>query len=403
MWEHRGKVAVVGLGHAPVYRGDDGTPERSLGALGIVSVQRALHDAGLTLQDVDGIAVAAHQFYEGAGRDEGKYEVTPNFLIHRLQSQGLRNVHWTDSGWQVGHAFILAAQAVATGLCRTALVVRATQNPAGVRYGHAGVNSRERVGGPAQFSVPYGFTGPAAAAMVLQRYLWKYRQPREKLATFAVHNRRQGLQYEHSIWAQRGEVLTEEQYLNARMVAAPLCLYDCELPVQTSGAFVVTSAARAKDLRQAPAFVLGQAQVWRRPRAQIPRLDDEEQSVAELARRLWDSAGVGPPDVDLVNVYDGYLLYPPIYTEQLGFCKPGEFLDFIRDGRIEPDGELPLNTAGGNNGAGRMNGVPLLYESVLQLQGRAGTRQVADCNLAVTTIGPHWLGQGMVLSSSPRP
>lgn len=409
MWAHRGKVAIAGLGHSPVYRADDGTPEKSLGAVAVDSALRAIVDAGLDPADVDGIAVSKHQPFEGSatnnpeqgGHREGVDIVTSPHLISRMSDRGLKNVRWwDDSGRLVGHALILAIEAVAAGKCTYALVVRALHNPPG-RYGHGGNNAATEIGGNAQFTTPYGMAGPATYAVLWQRYLWKYGQSREKMATFAVHQRKYGLMNENSYWFQnRPQPLTREEYLAGRMVCSPISIYDCDIPVQGSASWIVTTSDRALALRHRPVYVLGHALVTRPNRTPVNRLEEGEENARELGRDLWAACGLGPTDVDIANVYDGFLTITPIWFEGLGLCERGAFLDFIQGGRIEKDGEMPM-TSGGNNGSGRMHGSPLVTDSVQQLQGRAGERQVQDPRVALCVIGPTTAGQALVFGTSP--
>jgi acetyl-CoA acetyltransferase len=409
MWEHRGKVAVVGLGNSPVYRTDDGSPERSLGALAVDSALKAIVDAGLDPADIDGLAVSKHQPFEGSATNnpelgkhrEGVDFVTSPYLNQQLSAHGVTNVRWSDdSGRLVGHALILAAEAVAAGACAYALVVRALHNPQG-RYGHGGNNVASEVAGPGQFTTPYGLAGPATYAVMYQRYLWKYGQAREKMASFAVHQRKYGLMNENSYWYQnRPEPLTRDDYLAGRMICSPISIYDCDIPVQGSASWIVTTADRAQSLRQRPAYILGHAALTERNRTVVNRLEEAEENAAELGRRLWSSSGLTPERVDVANVYDGFLCITPIWFEGVGFCGKGEFLDAIQHGRIEADGELPM-TSGGNNGSGRMHGSPLVTDAIQQLQGRAGARQVKHPAIAVCVIGPTTDGQALVFGTSP--
>ncbi len=407
IWEHRGRVAVVGLGNSPILWSDDGTPEHSLGSLAIDSSLRAIADAGLDPRDIDGIAVSKHQPYEGSATNnpelgthrEGVDFITSPYLARQLAARGMRDAPWwDDSGRLVGHALIRAIDAVAAGKCTYALVVRALHNPSG-RYGHAGNNALPEIGGPAQFTTPFGLAGPANYAVMYQRYLWKYGQSREKMATLAVHQRRYGLMNENSYWYQnKPEPITREDYLAGRMIASPLCIYDCDIPVQGSASWVVTSSERARALRHAPAYVLGHALINEPNRTLANRLEEAEANAAELGRRLWSASGVTPKEVDVANVYDGFTSLTAIWTEALGFCGHGEFLDFIQGGTLEKDGELPM-TSGGNTGCGRMHGSPLVTDAIQQLQGRAGRRQVTDPRIAMCVMGPTTIGQALVFGT----
>jgi acetyl-CoA acetyltransferase len=220
------------------------------------------------------------------------------------------------------------------------------------------------------------------------------------MATFAIHQRRYGLMNENSYWTQNHpEPLTREEYLAGRMICSPLSINDCDIPVQGSAAWLVTSSERAGVLRHRPAYVIGHAVLAAPNRTLVSTLEESEDNAAELGRRLWSSSGITPNSVDIANVYDGFLSITPIWFEGLGFCGKGEFLDFIQDGRIDADGEIPM-TSGGNNGCGRLHGSPLITDSIQQLQGRAGGRQVKDPEIAACIVGPTTDGQALVFSAS---
>jgi acetyl-CoA acetyltransferase len=225
----------------------------------------------------------------------------------------------------------------------------------------------------------------------------------EQMAPFIVNNWSNGLLWEHGYWHQHGAPsLTQDDYLEARMVSTPLGLYDCDLPVQGCGAFVITSAECAADLPNKPAYVRGWAVPGLLRGSDPATLEVVRERGERFAAHLFRNAGVEPGDIDIVNVYDGFSIFVPLWLETLGFCGEGEAFDFMTPERIGIGGELPLNTCGSNLGAGRMHGVPHVMESVLQIMGRAGPRQVADVELTLATAG----GQpgrcpGMIFASSP--
>ncbi len=226
---------------------------------------------------------------------------------------------------------------------------------------------------------------------------------RRPAVSFAVNNRKNALLDEHGYWYQnRPETLRKEDYLAARMISDPICLFDCDIPVQGSASFIVTTADRARDLRQRPAYVLSHVTDRHPWRSTAPALEDFEDNTAELGRKLWEASGLGSKDVDVANLYDGYLCITPLFLEGLGFCGKGESLPFFQDGRIEIGGEFPLNTSSGNNGGGRMHGVLHILDSVLQVQGRSGPRHVEAANVAVAAVGPPNGGQVLLLGREPR-
>jgi acetyl-CoA acetyltransferase len=235
--------------------------------------------------------------------------------------------------------------------------------------------------GPLQFTAPYGFGGPGQhMAVAYTRWLERHHQHREKMATLAVTQRRHGLKNPHSYFKVP---LTREEYLNSRMVAHPFCLYDCDIPVQGAVAIVLTTADRARDLRPRPAYIAGYGQrLAFEVAGRIGSLSSYMEGGRSSARLTWERSGFNPKDVDVAQIYDGFSASVIYGLESYGFCKEGEALDFIQDGRMELDGELPLNTFGGSLSTGRIHGLWHIIEGALQASGRAGERQVEDVNVS---------------------
>ena len=379
------------MGHSKVYRRDD-VP---LGVLGVEAARLAIADAGLEAADIDGISIAPGQAFEGAGSVDGLHELSAGFLVEAL---GL-DVCWVDDRQiMVTHSLVAALHAVAGGGCRHALVVRALHNPSG-RYGST---DPAQVGGYAQFTAPYGFFNNAAFAFDYRRYMHKYGAKREQMGRFVVRNREQALLWEHGYWYQSNAgPLTLDDYMTSRMIAEPLCIHDCDLPVQAAGAFVVTSAERAVDLPHPPAYVVGTAIAapTQRPiqaRAGTGRetLEDWLGSATDMARHLWANAGLGPDDADVINLYDGYSIMTPLWAEAAGFCKEGEAFDFIESP------PLPLNTSSGSLGSGRTHGIAQIMDGALQVMGRSGPRQIPGAEISVVLIAPPSVGVGLVFGRS---
>jgi acetyl-CoA acetyltransferase len=186
------------------------------------------------------------------------------------------------------------------------------------------------------------------------------------------------------------EPLTREQYFAARMISSPLCLFDCDVPIDGSTAFVVSSVDCAADLRTPAVAVagLGWAAGRRRPWAQLPDLYG---ATMPAAKQMWQRSGLAPDDVQVVGLYDGFSIIPLLWLEALGFCGLGESGQFIDGGRaLTLHGRLPANTNGGQLSGGRLHGYGFIHEAVLQLRGQAEGRQVDGAEVAVVTngIGP---------------
>jgi acetyl-CoA acetyltransferase len=389
------RAAITGVGHSRVLRRAD----MPLGLLALDACRAAIADAGLTPAEIDGVVCAPRQPIAGnTVAHDGLDFVSSDFLARALSIQ----TNWIENiGGFLMNSLVAAVSAVGARLCSHVLVCRSLHGPAG-GYGHTDAPDAT---GDAQFDAPYGIFVPGIWAQLWQRYRERYNSgSREQMAALVVQARHNGLLWEYGYWAQhKPEPLTREEYLTARMVSTPLGIYDCDIPVHGAGAFVVSCFDRAAGLAQPPAYVRGIAPSrFAEGRTKRPwPLEQEEESGRDVAERLWRDCGLRPSDIDLANLYDGFSIIAVLWLEAFGFCAPGEGFSFLQDGRIALDGILPLNTSGGNLGAGRMHGVPHLMDAVLQVAGRAGPRQVADASLALVSIGQHSGGGAVLLASTP--
>jgi acetyl-CoA acetyltransferase len=386
----RALAAVVGVGYSRIFRRAD-VP---LATLALEACRQAIADAGLTSADIDGVATEPDQPFGGAGERDGIDIVSPELAARML---GLDSAYMCRAYRLVVNAFVDAANAVATGTCRNVLVFRALNSPDG-RYGR--IEPSQALARD-QFRLPYGADTLVGYALLAQRYMYQYAATREDMAKFIVQSRENGLRWEHSYWHQaKPAPLTVEDVLSARMVAEPLSIYDCDLPVQGCGAFVLTSADRATLMCEHPAYILGMSSNEEWP-SDIYEMGLERFAAGgeRISRHLWANSGVGPSDVDVANLYDGFSIITPLWLEALGLAPKGEALARIGAGEFSPDSRLPLNTSGGSLGSGRMHGVPHLMESALQVMGRAGDRQVPSAEVAVTTVGGPGAAAGVVFAS----
>lgn len=391
----KAKAAVVGIGHSRIFR----RAEAPLAHLAREAVLAAIADAGLTTADIDGVATNPAQPFEGAGAIDGLDIVSAGLIREAL---GL-DTRWCQNvlASTVGKTLIHAVNAVAAGACRHAVVFRALASPDG-GYGHVvspAIAGQGAGGTSGQYVGTYGATPVTMAAFLMQRYLALYGPQREDLGRFLVENRRLALDWEWGYWRQyRPEPLTLETYMAAREISSPLRLYDCDLPVHGAAAFVVTTPERARDLRRNPAYVLGTA-------TPKPAIDNGywllEPCMAEgrrLAQILYEVAGIAAGDVRLVNFYDGFSIFVPLWLEALGLCGEGQGFAALADARSRIGGSLPVNTSSGNLGAGRLHGLPHLIDAALQAMGRSGARQVGNADVSVAVVGPPHDGAGLVFS-----
>jgi acetyl-CoA acetyltransferase len=353
---------------------------RDLLELTIDATLAAIEDSGLRPSDIDGVST-----YPGG--DGGP----PGAAVQ--DALGLR-LDWHNGGSegpaQLG-AVVNACMAVATGLARHVLVYHSVT--AGSPGRHAGSG---RIGGEMQWLLPFEATSPANwHALEAQWHFSRYGTTREQLAWIAITQRAHATRNPAAVYR---DPLTLQEYLAARMISSPLCLYDCDVPVDGSTAFVLSAADYAPDApRTCPSVhALGTA---RRERPLWDQWQEASGGTRDAARMLWSRADVGPDDVDVALLYDGFSSMALTWLEELGFCGVGEGGAFVEGGtRIALGGDLPLNTDGGQLSAGRLHGFGQVLEALRQLRGDAGDRQVPEATVAVVSNGGGHIAGCMLLT-----
>ena len=392
----RNQVAIVGYAHSPVEQ----HAARPLGAVALETARQAIADAGLRPEQIDGFTSSALLPTAGSHTaEDGISTVTSNWLAERLGINPRYAVGFQGYG-QLPGSIGLAVNAINSGAADYVLVHRALHNPQGQYHR----NTMDTATGTMQWVVPQGFFGPLAMiGLTYNEYLQRFNASREAMATVLVEARKNGARIPWSYWHERP--LTREKYLDAPLLADPICRLDCDIPVDGAAAFVLTSAERARDLPNRPVYIAGYAS-GSPTRRRLPLhwpLDDLYETGAETARRLWSTAGLGPDQVDLPQVYDGFSPFVYLWLEVLGLCPIGEAHRFVQDGRIDSDipGSLPMLSGGGALGNGRMHGVPQMLECYLQLSGRAASRQRPDVTVGVACHSSPHLGGAVVYTNEP--
>ncbi|MEA3077631.1 MAG: hypothetical protein QOF60_2539 [Actinomycetota bacterium] len=347
-------------------------------ALEAAMVKEALDDAGLTLADIDG--VCHHQsslaFAEYLG-------ITARF---------------TDSTMTGGSVFEVylehAASAIAAGLAECILVVFAQTPRADRKKGNGQRGGPPNWGGAnpmVEWELPYGLQAPKGAyALAASRHMAQYGTTSEQLAQIAVSTREWAALNPR---ARYRDPITVDDVLASPMLASPLHLLDCCLVTDGGGAFIVTTAERARDLKKPPVYVLGAATAHTHMMiSQMPDLATTPGAIS--GPKAFEMAGVKPGDVDVLMGYDSFTITALLHLEDLGFCAKGEGGPFAEDGRLGPGGSLAMNTNGGGLSYTHpgMYGMFLVVEAVRQLRGECGPRQVEGAEVAVAH------GSGMVLS-----
>lgn len=395
MWSGAGKTAIVGVGFSEITR----SPSVSLGRLAIDASLAAIADAGLRPEDIDGLATYPDQPFRGAGNREGEDLVPVSFLVNYLRLAP--DIRWYSqvSAGLVASVLIEASNALIAGACDYVLIWRAMHRPQGTY----GAWKSDVAAGDSQFVAPYGFTSPFQVhAAAYQRYMHRYGGTREHMATLVTNSRANAQRNEHAFFY--GTPMSVDDYMSARMISDPICLFDCDIPVEGCAALVMTTAERARDLAGPAAYIAGYGQhTSRRPQMLVHTVDDYMECGSSLAGKIWERSGLGPSDVDVAQLYDGFSPSTYYWLEAAGFCPEGEAFRFVQDGRIALDGELPLNTFGGSLSEGRLHGMGHLAEAYRQVTGRAGERQVPGADVCLAIDGsPLLRGAGIVVTREPN-
>jgi acetyl-CoA acetyltransferase len=422
VWPHRGKVAAVGIGHAPTQRRWDGDPQTSVGAGCLMAVRNAIADAGVSPADVDGLVFVrdtnyadpwpqgkpipedfAAAFEQTSNPVDGLAAMSGEWLVKNLpELTGLTFV--LEAPFDMSMAVAASIEAVARGMGNIVVAVRGWHVMPGAQYGHTEDTRKATVEGPAKYGWNTLSGGPTSTwtATHFQRYMHKYGGTHEMLAPFVVNARKNGLLMPEGYWAQhRPEDLTIEEYNASRWIAEPMNLLDNDIPIMTANALLFTTSERAADMAQPPVYILGHAAGGEyhhgdyrgfQKRSMIETLEEMEEWAARTANRLYRSAGITNKDVQFENANDGFAPFHMFWIEGFEFfgVKKGECLDFFQTD-ISIHGPTPVNTGGGNLGNGRTR-YWMWTDTMQQLQGRAGERQMKiDARLGVAGgFTPYW-------------
>ena len=335
----------------------------------------ALEDAGISISEVDGLLSAG----------------SSNLTL--AEYMGIEP-KFTDSTSVGGSSFIIhighAMAAINAGYCEVALVT----------HGEAGRSARSRGGGNAsepgaQFETPYGFIGaPVNYAMACRRYMHQYGEDRTRqaMAEIAVSTRKWALMNPK---AYMKDPMNFDDYHESRWVAWPFHLFDCCLVTDAGGAYVITTAERARDLAKKPVYVLGAAEGH--DHSLISTMPDLTRTWGRYSGPMaLERADVTHADIDLAMIYDSFTYTVLTTLESLGFCGPGEGPEFVAGQRTAPGGDFALNTNGGGLSYTHsgMYGMFLVLEAVRQLRGECGERQIDDPKICLIN------GTGGQLSST---
>lgn len=367
-----GKVAITGVGETAFVRGATDTVLQMM----VRASLDAIADAGLTPADIDGFVCNT---YGGYHSDQ---------LAHAIGTGERRFGAVTDAAGGTatsGQALLLAQLAIESGQATHVLVPYALQStkPGGVYGFHA------REPQKAGFEMPVGFFGqPTYFASMANRYAHEFGMTEEEQASIPITYRAWATRNPR---AQKREPMDLESYRQSPMISTPLRVADCCLTTDGGCAYVVSAVDRAKDMPHPVVALQGIGlgfNNWPHGVLFTQKPCTFEFPGEASAKRAYAMAGIGPEDLDLAQVYDGFSISALVQTEMLGLCERGEGPRFYAAGHAMPGGRMPINTSGGHMSGGYVPGMNLLIEGVRQLRGQEGDRQVPDARLcAVAGLG----------------
>lgn len=374
----RGKVVIVGAAETEVGK----VPQLGATALCVDAARRAMDDAGISKDQIDGLVTCnsmAEPYMYHAEVIAEYLQIFPRYCISANAGGGT-----TFSSLQ--HA----ATAIASGVCETVLITMADSLRTGLSREQA-MKIQSSTGHP-EFETPYGPTVPAFYALIARAHMDAYGTTEEQFAAVAVSGRKHAALNPN---AQMRELISIEDVLNSRLIADPLHLLDCSLVSDGGAAVILTGADRAGDFPHHPVYILGAGEGHSHEHISQARSLTVSAAV-DSGRRAYAMAGLGPGDIDIAQIYDCFTPVVLIQLEDLGFCNKGEAGAFVEAGETGLDGSLPMNTNGGllsHCHPGNPGALFALTEAVAQLRHQAGARQVRNAGTALVH------GQGGIMSS----
>jgi acetyl-CoA acetyltransferase len=349
-WSLRDRTCIAGIGTTAygVF------PETDDYGLGLEALRGAVADCGIGFDEIDGLIVNRIPSYERFAEMAG---LRPQFCLHTV-----------GEGRFSGVSLMLAAQAIATGNAEVVALV----------YGNNGKSAGMRYGGEAGPWAPAGFTSPGAIhAMMFQRHMAAYGTRSEDLAHVAVAFREHATRNPAAVMRDPIGVADHQR---SRFVCEPLHLFDYCLINDGGVAWIMTTPERARDLAKPPVLVSGFARRDSFDDASFPRTDYWYPALSDIASKVYERAGIAREELDGLMLYDNFTPTVLFTLEGLGFCRPGESGEFVRDGALALGrGRWPTNTNGGHLSESYMQGWGLIAEAVRQCRGEAGERQISDC------------------------
>lgn len=390
----RGKVAVVGIGEVPTGK----FPDRPCLQNAVEACRLAILDAGIKKEEIDYI-VPTGTFYDR------RYN-TDMIFSQLVEELGLlrktkENVQIFSGGSSSSSMLKAATGLIAAGLAK--MVLCAQSDKVGSAPLQEMINLFSTFGIPQEWETPFGFFMGATGSLNATRYMHETGTTHEQLASVVVSMRKWAALNPNAMLRRE---LSVKEVLDSPMVAWPHNKRMSNVLADGGAAFIVTTAERAKDLPNPPVYPLGfGASVCHYSISQDSDLT--RLGFYEASQEAYEMAGVEAKDIDIVELYDGYPIYPLITLEGLGICERGEAGAFVYDGNTWPGGKLPMTTNGGMLGQGHTaggGGVAVLVEAIRQLMGKAGERQVKDAKIAVeSSMGGSFMDSHIIILGRELP
>jgi acetyl-CoA acetyltransferase len=380
----RNKAAIIGIGQTEFSK-DSG---RSTLHMALEVILEAVEDAGLQPKDIDGIVKMA--------ANDDIFEID---ILRSLDLPNLRFFAEIPHGGGASCGTIAhAVAAVVSGMADVVVTFRSLNERSERRFGLS--SAAGGLGGWMQYYLPHGLVTPAQwVAIFAQRYLYEFGHTTEEFGRVSVLMRKHAATNPHAMMYERP--ITLEEHQNSRWISEPLRLLDCTLDTDGACAAIVVSAEKAKQLKGKPAFISAAAQgtgsrtemMTSYQRKSLVHLEEAEAT----ARELYRIAEITPADIRMAQIYDHFTPFVLMALEAYGFAAPGEAPRLFHGGRVELDGDLPLNTHGGHLGEGYLHGFGHIVEAVRQLRGTA-VNQVKGVTNTLVTSGTGVPTSGLILS-----
>lgn len=386
-------VAAVGVGYSRTGRRTGLTSWQ----LAIQAAKAAMDDAAMTPDDIDGVCL----LWGVAGpAPSGLDVIDPQALGHAL---GIRELNWYGTA---GPAYIGPAvegvMAIRSGMAHTVLTLRIINQrlSATEELASAANTGPTLAPGDSSFVMPFGSVNPsiAIAALPARRHMDIYGTTEEQFGAHIVAQRYHASLNEDAIFR---DPITIDDYLASRYIATPVRLLDCDYPVDSASAVIFTAEDRARDCAKAPVWIESMSYSSVKYLT-FENLDDmNHNSPVHAAKELWNRTDLRPADVDCAQLYDGFTIIVFEWLEALGFCGDGEAGPFVEAGHTRLGGTIPVNTDGGACNVGRRHGANFCIESIRQLRGEGGARQIEGAEVAVwaNAVGPF---SGAMLMTADR-